>query len=533
MCASVRRGCTLAALILFGTTVCPAPAASAPKSRPRRAAKPASRPAKPAPRRDEPALWTRLTPLPSGPGLQVCEPAGATGGLAQFGAGCGRWLHLMAAGQPELGRTPLWITSAVVARQFRQSNLSFPPETAVPLGRLVGATHVATGEISEAGQSITLTYTLRAVADGKTVGEPLALTGTREQIAAGLPGMARQLAQGLGVKDPTLPAAVAETPAELELIGAMPWLPDESWKQETLQRLRAMGQESRGGTAEAPGRTALASFLFMLHQGEMGAVSTCQLACASLLPILPRNPLFLAEAARTAWACRYRYDQIVSADRLPTDRVREGLAAQPRCYLLHTADLYLKRMSPDLTAARQASEMAVRCSATSSEAWLILGSTISLQSDGIRRARTADAMSEAEWKRLIPLYGEELAASLKAVLLNEGSARAWETLSSAATFAGEQELAETALWKGLAIDPADRALLKWGLQMYQPKWFNNRVKLEQVARMTLEAARGWEFQDRLSAALAMHFGGLKEQPRQLLRTDEERARFAERLGGHQ
>lgn len=53
------------------------------------------------------SLQTTLKPVPSGNGLIVFEPIATDAALADFGAGCGRWLHLMVAGQSALGKTPL------------------------------------------------------------------------------------------------------------------------------------------------------------------------------------------------------------------------------------------------------------------------------------------------------------------------------------------------------------------------------------------------------------------------------------------
>lgn len=76
-----------------------------------------------APERLMPAaspLAAQLTQMDSGPGVLVCEPVatGADRTAADFGAGCGRWLHLIVAGHGELGKTPSWFCADYARREL-------------------------------------------------------------------------------------------------------------------------------------------------------------------------------------------------------------------------------------------------------------------------------------------------------------------------------------------------------------------------------------------------------------------------------
>lgn len=92
------------------------------------------------------ALLQSLPPLDSGPGIAVCEPTVQKSALrlANFGAGCGRWLHLHVGGQGEFGKTPLWGSMDDARRDMNRPDLRFAKADALQLAQKLGATHVAT-----------------------------------------------------------------------------------------------------------------------------------------------------------------------------------------------------------------------------------------------------------------------------------------------------------------------------------------------------------------------------------------------------
>ncbi len=156
-------------------------------------------------------------PIKGGAGIIVCEPA-ATGMDEQpltFTAGCARWLQFTVGGQGELGKTPLWTAIARAERELGRSDLRLTPDEAVKLCRITGATHAAIGTAAGTADHITLTYQLYALATKKPVGAALKVSGTKAQIVAALPDLARGLAQSLGVSAPRVPAHPDATAADL------------------------------------------------------------------------------------------------------------------------------------------------------------------------------------------------------------------------------------------------------------------------------------------------------------------------------
>src|SRR5690349_6237422 len=122
---------------------------AAPAKKP--AKKTASVPKKPAssePKLDDAPLIAALKQIPNGPGLFVAEPVAAKGseGVAAFGAGCGRWLHLAAAGQPYFDRTPQWWAGDHIRTSLKRKDLRLTAADAPQVARILGITHLAVGE---------------------------------------------------------------------------------------------------------------------------------------------------------------------------------------------------------------------------------------------------------------------------------------------------------------------------------------------------------------------------------------------------
>ena len=58
-------------------------------------------------------------------------------------------------------------------------------------------------------------------------------------------------------------------------------------------------------------------------------------------------------------------------------------------------------------------------------------------------------------------------------------------MAVAATFAGNPTVADDALWKAIRLDKGNARVYLWGLEMYQPKWFGDTVKLDKMVKMTM------------------------------------------------
>jgi hypothetical protein len=165
-------------------------------------------------------------PSPTGgPGLVVCEPVAETPNSPEafIGTGCSMWLQLAVGGLPQLGQTPMWSSVDRARQELGRTDLRLKAAEAPRFARLIGATHVAVGEIRGTDAAITLTYRLLEQPSGKEVGEPIQVAGSQDDVVAALPGIASKLAQALGVKDPGVPGVVGGGAADLLFVGRMGW----------------------------------------------------------------------------------------------------------------------------------------------------------------------------------------------------------------------------------------------------------------------------------------------------------------------
>jgi len=152
---------------------------------------------------------------PSDAGLVVCNPVASSPTLTAFGSGCGRWLDLVAAGQPELGRTPFWEARVRAQQEMGRTDLRLSPAQAPALSAITGATHAACGTLTGSPARCTLTYGLYLLPAGRSVGPPLTQSGSEGQILAALPRMAKALDARLSVPAPRIPASVGLSPAQM------------------------------------------------------------------------------------------------------------------------------------------------------------------------------------------------------------------------------------------------------------------------------------------------------------------------------
>lgn len=397
-----------------------------------------------------------LKPISSGAGLVVCEPLAQQKSLklAAFGAGCTRWLHLHASGQGALGKTPLWGTVGYARKAIGAPNLRLTSAKARELARSAGATHVATGDISEANGAIRLVLQLQNATDGQAAGEPLVLKGTREQIVAQLPGAARQLAGRLGAKSPTIPTKLAVAPADLQFLGKAPW-----------QGAQTKGVPSGVTPSDAArlrslsAREALAGVLLQ-RSSTIGPDEAWTPVVAQLMRHTPQNALVMGEVSHLR-------APLMASHRVTVDK----LAARfPNNYLLAVAQGCLARIARNRAAELTFAEREVRAAPENVVAWLRLSAALYNSARDLRRGRYSSQISSSQWTTLRDLYSKRLAVTHKITRLAPNWTYAWLELAKAATFAGSRSEAEKALWKALQLDAGNGEAYQWGLEMFQPKW---------------------------------------------------------------
>jgi tetratricopeptide (TPR) repeat protein len=407
--------------------------------------------------------WTpaeQLSPVGSGAGLVVSEPVAtqADATTADFGAGCGRWLHLTVSGQPALGRTPLWSSWERAKTELGQSDLRLTLPDAERLASILGVTHVATGQISGGAGRCTLTYQLWVVPSGKAAGAAIRVTGTQAQVVAQLPQVARRLAAQIGIPQARLPASVAAQPTDMGFLGRLPWYAD-TLPTTSLRRLQGLSA-----------RLPLAS-LFLVNTSGLLSGAQWDVAVKALLAHNPDNPLIWAQIG-------YSSPGLVHAAYAQLARDRQAF---PQNYLFAATDTWVQRKFQQANAERRAAEQTVRDAPRNPDAWLTLGSTISEEGQRLRLGRFANDLSPREWAFLNTVYPQWLYAVSRSAQLDPLFGKAWERTAQAATFAGQARLADQAFWKNVALAKNNLDAYGWGLQMYQDKWYGDASKLHQVA----------------------------------------------------
>jgi hypothetical protein len=256
--------------------------------------------------------------------------------LANFGAGCGRWLHLIIGGQGEFGKTPLWsdfvttqtglgrkdlrLTRADLATLSTRPSLSF------------AITHLALGEIRKTAGSVTLTYQWWSLRTRKPSGAPVAVKGTEAVVVAQLPKLAARLCSALGIRDPHVPRGVAESVEDLRALGSCPRVPGQGGQRAALPHFAALdgrfappdGRFAPAGGANKQPLPVLAAFLNMISEGSLRHVPHVTATGDALTQALPDNALVYAEYLRwVARSCR------ATGSALPADAIKLQLARYP------------------------------------------------------------------------------------------------------------------------------------------------------------------------------------------------------------
>ncbi len=478
------------------------------------------------------------SPEKAGLGIIVCTPVNQprTEALNHFGIGCGRWLQFEVGGQPEFGRTPFGADLYQHWTELEQQGTGPTPEVAFRRAPGWGATHVAAGEISGTRENARLTYRLVQLSDRKQIGDPVVLAGSTDAIRAKLPEAARDLCRRLGVAQPKVADEVLETANELALLGAAQPQGHKRVPDDLFYQLEDLGHKSGAGAAQH----------LLAHLVAGGDDAHIAGAAHSMLQRHPENTQAWGIASLAGLSLRR------AADPAHQQTLRAFATRYPSNWVLNQALIYHARTenralalnasrgrSPHLVGgqdrraavleeARLLAERGVLCSPRNSVAWYDLAKSYSDVAGNIRQARTADAISAAEWKQLRDLYEKWLQHARKAAELAPDDTDTWYELANAGTFAGSEKEAEQALWKALAAPQGEYGIYHWGLEMFAPKWGDQPKKRIKVLRLAASDPH-LRPSGRLALARAV-LGSVPDAAVQpLLKTDEERQQFAQAL----
>jgi len=403
----------------------------------------------------------KYRPVQSGAGIVICEPVNTNADkvTADFAAGCGRWLHFTVGSIGALGKTPLWGAIDDVRHDMGRDDLQLTGEDAGRFARLVGATHVATGELIGAAPNFTLKYQLVKSPLLQPVGAPMIASGSMEQIVGQLPRLADEMAVQLKVAAPKQGIA-GVVASDLQLIGGGPWKPREEVPGEQIQRLFAM----------VP-KLPVAAVLWLRSIAATDSYDArFDLPASDLKKILNLYPDSVMINAEVGWRGE------TQARPYHATLIRL-LQKYPNNYMLQAAEARWQRNNGKRALELRAAEQAVRCAPENAMAWIELEVVNSNRAQDIRDGRYYRDLNDAEMNALKAPYAAMQAMTTRATQLNPVSAYAFTRLSQAAGFNGDEFVANKALWEAVKLDPDETLIYEWGMEMYQEKWYSNKEKL--------------------------------------------------------
>jgi tetratricopeptide (TPR) repeat protein len=412
-----------------------------------------------------PPTDTRKT-LAMNPGLIVFHPRTsdvAAADLLDFGAGCGLYLSLMAAGHGQFGQTPLLTTVYRAREELKLPDQRLNAKDAGRVAALTGATHIAVGTLTEKNGEATLSYRVYTK-DGAPVGDAITRTGTRDDLTVQLPIVAAAIGSRLGLVPPA-PTPLVPCGFEMTRLGG-------------CERAKALTAEQAAFLAEFAQKNHAAALLHltigMARQDRRGF----ERLVSSLVNALPENPLVLGHIG-------YVHASALIPHRAAVER---AAAKYPKSYALAHTEVWLARVrGGDPAVERQAAARAVQNAPRNPDAYLALGWTIAETAHRVRKGKMYGDLTPTEQTFVARVYPEWLRAVRRAAELDPKYAKAWLRVAEAATFQGSRDEAVKA-WDAAAkngLTPYD--LYVWGLQMFQEKWGGDPARLRKAGEDAAKA----------------------------------------------
>ena len=405
----------------------------------------------------------------NGPGLIVCQPVAADPALRDFANGCGAWLHIAAAGGAGFDRTPQLSSLTRVQDELGTKDLELTEKLGRSLPGMFGVTHFAVGTLTAAGDQLTLSYQVFEGNNFDPVAKALTVTGTRDQIVAGLPALAARIASAIGPqnapsvddsksRNAPLPA-IGLAPDDIALAGRLMFHGDTAY---------ATGEE-RDRLSLLETKDALAQVCYW----RFGQPSQTRLNQSVVRAIQAGNPILIAEGAAVDRSCG-------AAHRKAVDTL---FAARPTNYLLAATETLIERELTDRVAERKAAEAAVQASAANPEAWRALGWSIEYAQADIWHGRSRSDLTAEEIAASELAAKRRFACAQKAMDLDPKFGLGSLDLSMAAEEKGEHTLAGTSFWIAASLDPEKCNVYRWGIALFGKRHLANAGQLRTVAKV--------------------------------------------------
>jgi hypothetical protein len=275
-------------------------------------------------------------------------------------------------------------------------------------------------------------------------------------------------------------------------------------------------------------RSALVGLLFLFNRAAVRDTGLMSDVTGLLGKQAPDHPLVLAEAGR-------QFTQ-AHAGTAGVAILAKSLKQFPNNYLYASAATYYHRPLQDFAASQRAALHAVRCASRNPEAWTILKGAYTGHSSAIRQGRTIDQLQPADLAFLEQSYAYELALVERAVKLAPEHPLTYHSLCTSAMFAGDEELADRALWEGLRARKNHPDLLALGMELYHPKWYGNPAKAAKVVALARaeaqKAGSRWSRAERVEVALRCHLLGDRKAALEIVRGPMERKALTDLAEAH-
>jgi tetratricopeptide (TPR) repeat protein len=380
---------------------------------------------------------------PTGVGFIVGRPKQNNVSLEakQLADGCWSWLQAEIAGTPGLEQTPPFEEIILVTNDLNLPDATFSDENIKDVLQETGSKFVACSEVSEQGETITLTYRLYNMIGAKIATETI--SGSNKQLIDQLPDLCKKLLTDAGLS--------RAYRAHLSY--------------QSVDDALAVGQFY---SADSSDKTKIISNL-------QKASSNCPLATALLF-----DSGIDSQEMETDFLSRINGNQYLLSISLGATKFVKGnlddesakilSENKPKSYAL--AFSYARRLGNlgKNELAEHYLKQAVSLNSKDSWGWCCLSKNLDERADKIREGKYYNDMSQTETKAVEDLYPKDEIAAYKACQLSPRNTHACFRLAFAATFNGDSDVAKAALWHGLDVNPEYLDLYGWGLQIFQPKW---------------------------------------------------------------
>jgi tetratricopeptide (TPR) repeat protein len=410
----------------------------------------------------------QLTQFDNGHGVIIASPTSTASADSSLGRGAARWLEWNLGGLPVFGKNAIWYSYVESISYLQRHKINSDSEAAEILSINTGATNVAIGSLTGDKNHLSLSYQWRKFPGNQLMGKAVNISGSPKEIVKQLPRLAEKLAAQLNVKSTF--KAPAETVAQLQELGNLPSFPQTDLPDAAIVSLKQLASVSN------PARMMYLSFLNDSNYNGLYPSSRARQEWKKVAEdLLAANP-----ANTLAW----QYVAENNNGNLWGNEAKLIALGKkyPHNYLLNYALTKMYGGQDKMQERRDFSQLTLRCNRQNPRAWTQLADTIYYEADSVRHGCYWSSMNIDQQTFVSDRYEECIPLLETAAKIPHHSASTWADISTVATFAGDDDLIQSAMQKALEADPFSQEALSWALQVYQPKWGGSPDELLPVVK---------------------------------------------------